>query len=159
MRRISSLAVILIILFSACSKDNINFDEEAQLEIDIALIEAYLLQNSLTAEITENNIYYIITQEGTGEYPSDTSNVMVNYRGYFLDGTTFDTNKLGPVNIPLTRDYIPGWKESILLLREGGSGTFFIPSGLGFGLNGTSDGTIPPNSVLIFDVELLEILD
>jgi FKBP-type peptidyl-prolyl cis-trans isomerase FkpA/FKBP-type peptidyl-prolyl cis-trans isomerase FklB len=85
--------------------------------------------------------------------------VQVNYEGKLVDGTVFDSTweRGESARIPLNR-VIPGWSEGIQLMGVGDLYTFFIPSSLAYGEAGAGD-LIPPNSLLIFRVELIEILD
>jgi FKBP-type peptidyl-prolyl cis-trans isomerase len=83
----------------------------------------------------------------------------VNYRGTLLDGTQFDSSF--ERNEPFTftigrRQVIMGWDEGIALMKAGGKGTLYIPSPMAYGERGAG-GIIPPNSVLKFDVELIQI--
>ena len=134
-----------------------NAQKKKQAAIDNALILEYLKSNNLTAEVTESGIYYIIEKPGEGnDYPNNASKITAHYEGKLLDGTVFDSSiKRGdPLKFDLGR-VIPGWQEAIPLLKKGGKGTFIIPSGLAYGPRGAG-GTIKPNSVLIFDVELID---
>ena len=76
----------------------------------------------------------------------------VNYVGYFLDNKVFDTGN--NIQFPLS-SVIKGWQIGIPVMKEGESGRFFIPSRFGYGTQGNS--SVPANSVLIFDVELLKV--
>ncbi len=155
MRKFSLLALISILFVCGCSKDEV-IDPAEQLQKEIALIEAYLAKHNLTATKTASGIHYIITKEGTGDYPTATSEVTVKYKGYLLDGTVFDqTTGTDTAKFKLN-GVIPGWREAVPLLKKGGKGTFFIPSSLAYGALGTQDGTIKPNTVLIFDIELID---
>lgn len=116
---------------------------------DDQIIMDYLNANNLPAEKTEEGIYYIIDNPGNNESPSINSTVNVNYAGYFLDGTEFDSND--DIEFGLWQ-VIEGWQIAIPLLGKGGSGTFLIPSEYGYGSSG--QGTIPGNTVLAFDVTL-----
>ena len=134
-----------------------NAQRKKQAEIDNALILEYLQTNNLEAKSTESGIYYIISEPGEGtEHPNSSSNITAHYEGTLLDGTVFDSSiKRGePLQFSLGR-VIPGWQEAIPLLKKGGKGTFIIPSGLAYGPRGAG-GTIKPNSVLIFYVELID---
>ncbi len=137
------LLLSLCTLMLSCNKD----DQGAQ---DEMLIKTYLMDNNLQAEKTSSGLYYIITLPGSSEHPSSSNTVHISYTGYLLNGNVFDSNP--SATFPLG-NLIEGMKEGISLLGKGGVGTFYIPSGLGYG--GTSKPGIPANSVLIFDVTLI----
>ncbi len=132
--------------------------EEDQKMADDELIQAYITDNNLDAITDEgdNGLYYVITQEGLNdEKPISTSNVTVKYTGYFLDGTVFDSyTDFDGVSFNLSQ-VIEGWTIGIPKLTKGGKGTLLIPSHLGYGSAGAGS-SIPGNSVLVFDVELLD---
>lgn len=140
------LALCGLFLFSCKDK---TLSPEEQLQEDIRIIEQYLTDRNLTAESTASGLHYIITQEGTGEHPGLYSNVKVNYKGYLTDGTVFDQN----TSTFFLASLIAGWQEAIPLLKKSGKGTFMLPSYLGYGTEGVGD--IPPNAVLIFEIELI----
>lgn len=119
-------------------------------------IEAYLKTNNIKAEKTASNIYYTVTKEGDGTHPVLADEVTVHYKGYFLNGEQFDSSydRGEPTSFPLSR-VVQGWQEGIPLFSRGGAGTIFLPSNLGYG--SYPPPGIPPNSVLIFDVELIKI--
>jgi len=98
-------------------------------------------------------LQYVIETAGTEGNPSSTSNVQVNYRGYFLNGNEFDSSNGTPISFNLG-GVIQGWQEGIPLFQKGGKGVLLIPSHLAYGPNGTNG--IPPNTPILFDVELLD---
>ncbi|HEV3252328.1 MAG TPA: FKBP-type peptidyl-prolyl cis-trans isomerase [Puia sp.] len=100
--------------------------------------------------------YEVITQ-GTGEKPNAISTVTCHYHGSLIDGTVFDSSvKRGkPASFPLN-GVIKGWTEGLQLMSVGSKWRFFIPSNLGYG-DRQAGSEIGPNSVLIFEVELLGI--
>ena len=125
-------------------------------------IKAYIKANNLTATRTNSGLYYVITQEGTGNKPSVGDEVNMNYTGMFLDGNKFDSNvdssfgHVQPFIFPLGQGrVIRGWDEGILLLKKGTKAKLILPSSIAYGKNGS--GKIPANSILQFDVELLDI--
>jgi FKBP-type peptidyl-prolyl cis-trans isomerase FkpA len=78
----------------------------------------------------------------------------VAYKGYLLDGNTFDQSGANGVAFPLNR-VIPGWTEGIPLFKEGGEGILLVPSNLGYGTSGSR--SIPGGAVLVFDIKLISV--
>jgi FKBP-type peptidyl-prolyl cis-trans isomerase FkpA len=106
---------------------------------------------------TKSGLQYTVTQEGTGKSPTANSTVKVHYTGKLLDGTVFDSSveRGEAIEFPLNQ-VIPGWTEGLQLMKEGGKATLYIPAELAYGAQGIP-GSIPPNSTLVFDVELLNV--
>jgi len=142
------LSLILIVGISSCKKDGLN--EEEQLAIDIEKIENYLEVHQLTAEKTSSGLYYHIINSGAGTHPDINSNVRVNYTGRLIDGTVFEKDVT--TNFALS-SVIEGWQEGIPLIKTGGKCRLYIPSKLAYG--DKQVGSIPANSVLIFDIHLI----
>lgn len=146
MKKIIYFTLLALAIFS-CNRE----DDAEILAEDIAEIQAYLEDNNLTAIETDTGLHYIIREEGNGQFPSASSTVTVHYTGYYTDDQIFESNN--NISFPLS-GVIAGWTEGIPFLSKGGSGTFLIPSGLAYGTNGK--GSIPANTVLIFDVTLVD---
>jgi FKBP-type peptidyl-prolyl cis-trans isomerase len=108
---------------------------------------------------TASGLQYEVIKEGTGPKPTDSSTVSVNYHGTLLDGTVFDSSvdRGTPAQFPLNR-VIKGWTEGIQLMSVGSKYKFWIPSDLAYGDNGAG-GQIKPGALLVFEVELLKIVD
>lgn len=102
---------------------------------------------------TQSGLRYLILQEGNGVAPLATDKVMVNYRGFYPSGNSFDSNSLISFNLG---GVIPGWTEGLQLMKPGSKYRFFIPSDLAYGVNGNS--SIKGNSALVFDVELFGVV-
>ncbi len=132
-------------------------DPQEQARVDAELIKKFVTDNKLNAKSTESGIYYVVDKEGKGANPTLESNVKVHYSGTLLDGTKFDSSydRGEPTEFPL-RGVIRGWQEGIPLFKPGGKGKIIIPSGLAYGPQQVGP-SIPPNSVLVFDIELLEV--
>jgi FKBP-type peptidyl-prolyl cis-trans isomerase len=105
---------------------------------------------------TESGLQYEFVTKGTGPSPADTSTVNVHYEGSLIDGTTFDSSyeRGEPISFPLN-GVIKGWTEGLQLMPVGSTCKLYIPPALAYGTR--SAGPIPPNSVLIFKIELLGI--
>ena len=149
MKRILYFLLFFAVLVPACKKDQLTIDKE--------LIADYLKKNNLTAKITDEGLYYIIEQEGTGNRPLVSDEVKVHYKGTLLDGTKFDSSydRGEPATFHLSQ-VIAGWQIGIPLFKEGGKGKLIVPSKLGYGANPPQG--IPDNAVLVVDIELLEVL-
>ncbi|MGB3798878.1 MAG: FKBP-type peptidyl-prolyl cis-trans isomerase [Lewinella sp.] len=110
---------------------------------------------------TDNGVRYIIHEEGTGPEAEPGSNVVVQYVGRLSEnGEIFDQSFERGMGIPFPLGagrVIPGWDEGIGALQQGDRATLIIPSELGYGAQGTPNGSIPPNSELMFYVELEEV--
>ncbi|MBV1878064.1 MAG: FKBP-type peptidyl-prolyl cis-trans isomerase [Pseudomonadales bacterium] len=121
---------------------------------------AFLTSNATRdgVKTTASGLQYKQLVAGTGKQPSATSTVLAHYKGELINGQEFDSSyKSGaPVEFNLSA-VIPGWTEGLQLMKQGGQMRFFIPAELGYGPGGTRN--IPPNSVLVFDVELVEVKD
>jgi peptidylprolyl isomerase len=132
---------------------------QAKRDADIAFIE----QNWPDAQVSESGIRYIVTQppnSAQGAKPQPGQTVSVNYRGTFLTGDVFDASDAhgGPFEFPVGRgQVIPGWDEMILDMRTGEKRTIILPPESAYGERGAGNGAIPPNTWLVFDVELAGI--
>lgn len=148
------------------------YDKKDQMDSDIAIIDAYLKKNKITAETTENGLRYVILEEGAGPKPQVGDQVQVNYTGNVLEGGYFDTSveekakefglhdprrPYGPFEFVLgTGGVIHGWDEGIALLSEGTIARLYIPSPMAYGDQQRSE-VIVANAILEFEVELVGI--
>ena len=148
MRKVFLFIALAVTLAVGCKKD----ETTEQADTDDKIINDYLTAHNLTATKDDSGVYYIITKEGSGGHPNLTHTVVVDYKGYLTDGTVFDESA-NALELQLAQ-LINGFQIGINKMQPGGKGTIFIPSQLGYG--NKQVGVIPPNSVLIFDVELVE---
>ncbi|HEX2862672.1 MAG TPA: FKBP-type peptidyl-prolyl cis-trans isomerase, partial [Lacunisphaera sp.] len=107
-------------------------------------------------KVTASGLQYEVLKSGFGPKPKTTNTVKVHYHGTLANGTVFDSSvqRNEPIEFPLTQ-VIPGWVEALQLMSVGDKWKLTIPPAIGYGARGK--GSIPPNAVLIFEVELLEI--
>ncbi|KRB82516.1 peptidylprolyl isomerase [Sphingomonas sp. Root710] len=107
---------------------------------------------------TPSGLQYKVLREGNGPKPGPADIVLVNYDGKLLSGETFDSTKTDgkPRAMPIGGT-IPGWTEGLQLMSKGSKYRFWMPPALAYGEHGAGNGVIPPNAVITFDVELLEI--
>lgn len=133
-------------------------DKKASLE-NIEIGNSFLTANKANPGVVEtaSGLQYQIVKKGDGSaHPSAKSTVKVHYHGTLLDGTVFDSSveRNEPISFPLNR-VIKGWTEGLQLMVAGDTFKFFIPSDLAYGNAAT--GKIKPGSVLVFEVDLLEV--
>jgi FKBP-type peptidyl-prolyl cis-trans isomerase len=121
---------------------------------------ADFLEKNKTAEgvkVTASGLQYMVMKEGDGPMPKKDDNVKCHYTGTLIDGTKFDSSvdRGQPAEFPVS-GVIPGWTEALQMMKVGSKYKLFIPAELAYGPAGRPG--IPPNSALIFEVELLEIV-
>lgn len=150
MKRFIPFLLLVGLVCIGCKK----FDADEQAELDEAAITQYIAENGLSAISTGSGLHYVIDSLGTGLYPDLSSTVTVAYKGYLLDSTVFDESSSTGATFPLS-SVITGWQEGIPKFKEGGYGMLLIPSALGYGNDEVGD--IPKNSVLFFNVVLLDV--
>ncbi len=132
--------------------------ENEAFEKQLVQIDEMLDAEGVEYQTTESGLRYVIVEEGQGEHPNAGDEVTVHYTGMLVNGTVFDSSvdRGEPFQFPLgVGRVIPGWDEGIALLNKNAKAKLYIPSKLGYGMRGAG-GAIPPNSILIFEVELLD---
>lgn len=121
--------------------------------------EEFLQKNKKTPGVKTrpSGLQYMVLKEGYGPSPGPAETVTVHYHGTLIDGTVFDSSieKGEPLTFPVNI-VIPGWQEALQLMPLGAKWKIFVPSQLGYGEKGAGS-KIKPNSVLIFEMELLSI--
>lgn len=123
--------------------------------------EKFLAENAQRKGITvtASGLQYEVLSDGDGATPSNTAKVRTHYHGTLLDGTVFDSSydRGEPAEFPVN-GVIAGWTEALQLMKEGAKWRLYVPSDLAYGERGAG-GAIGPHATLIFDVELLSIVD
>ncbi len=143
------IGLIFLLLMVSCGKDQAEKDEE--------IILNYLKDNNIKAWRHSSGIYYLMTKTNdTAEmiYPSYSSRIYIKYKGYLTDGTIFDQTREGDTAEFVLNQLIYGWQYGIPLMKKGESQLLLVPSELGYG--DYQNNIIPANSVLIFEIDLLD---
>jgi FKBP-type peptidyl-prolyl cis-trans isomerase FklB len=129
-------------------------------EANLAEGTAFLDENKTKPGVVvlPSGLQYKVLEEGTGRMPTATERVKVHYRGTFVNGEEFDSSykRNEPVEFQVG-GVIPGWTEALQLMKEGAKWQLFIPANLAYGERGRPP-RMPPNSTLLFEVELIEVL-
>jgi FKBP-type peptidyl-prolyl cis-trans isomerase len=155
MRSIRWVVLVLIaVAFDNCIDKGPEYDVAATIEADIATIDSYIATNSISGVIVDKSgIRFRIEKIGTGGFPPKaTETVKVAYKGMLLNGTVFDQKDEATNTVS---GFIVGWQYLLMAWPPGTKGTVYIPSPLGYGNQPV--GPVPPNSVLIFDIELKSV--
>lgn len=128
----------------------------SQFEQDQNVIIDYIAGRNLQVKRESNGLFYVINKEGTGPLLKRGMPVKAHYKGYFLDGNTFDSSydRGKPIRFTIGQ-MVPGWDQAMTLVNRGTSMTLLLPSFLAYGEEGYS-GLVPPNSVLLFDIEIFD---
>jgi len=144
-----------VLFFASCETENEKLQKEEN-----ALLKQYIEENNITATPLDGGMYYIELQAGTGRPAEIGKTVSVHYTGMFLDGQVFDSSvargelftfKLGAGSV------IRGWDIGVAKMKVGDKVRLILPSNLAYGAAGAGNGTIPPYTTLIFDVELFTV--
>jgi len=111
-------------------------------------------------QTTESGLQYIVLKEGSGDKPTADSKVKVHYHGTSIDGTVFDSSvDRGKPSEFFANQVIKGWTEGLQLMKVGSKFKFFVPQELAYGAFPRQGGPIKPFETLIFEVELLDIIE
>jgi peptidylprolyl isomerase len=148
------LSIILVLVLFSCQKPSSNKENEVT-ETQSTTVQVPEVDKEFT---TPTGLKYIDEVIGTGRSPKTGDKVKVHYTGTLVDGTKFDSSRdrNQPFEFPLgIGRVIKGWDEGVATMKEGGKRKLIIPPELAYGSRNM--GSIPPNSILFFDVELIEV--
>ncbi|MFW6206794.1 MAG: FKBP-type peptidyl-prolyl cis-trans isomerase [Gemmatimonadota bacterium] len=142
-------------------------DPPAQEQVEAEVVDPTTVEYSPELDIdfaqmerTRRGVYFRDDETGSGAEAADGSTVVVNYTGFLSDGEMFESSaeEDAPLEFELgAQEVIPGFDEGLRGMREGGRRTLVIPPQLAYGAQSVGDGQIPPNSVLVFEVQLVEV--
>jgi len=167
MKKLSFFLMLLIAVafsFTGCNNDDdTDYEQEyadyqkqilEQFGKDTVIIKQYLVDHQLTATKHNSGIYYIIDEPGNEYHPNDYSLVEVKYCGFLTDSTVFAQTQGDETFSSLLYDLIGGWRIGLPLIGKGGKILLFLPSYYAYG--SYDNGNIKANSVIIFDIELVD---
>ena len=149
---VSVFVSLLILPGTGCLKDN--SCNAKSVESERTTMTNYATANGLTVTEHSSGFQYQIISAGAGQTPSLTSTVSVRYTGKLMDGTVFDSVTGTPISFSLGQ-VIPGWQLAVPLIQEGGLIRIILPSSLAYGCTGS--GAIPPDAVLFFEIQLVDV--
>jgi FKBP-type peptidyl-prolyl cis-trans isomerase len=136
--------IVLLLILSGCKKTE-----------NTETLEEYIKRAGITDAVKDSRgFYYKIITEGQGNNPTATSKVTVFYKGTLTNGMIFDQTSNSPISFGLNQ-VILGWQYGVPLIKPGGKIILYLPPSLGYGSQAA--GSIPPNSVLIFEVQLVSV--
>lgn len=145
--------------FQQTMRVKFNENQKKLAEENLSKGEAFLAENKNKEGVVTlpSGLQYKVIQAGSGPSPKATDQVTVHYRGKLLDGTQFDSSfdRGQPATFGVNQ-VIKGWTEALQLMQPGAKWELYIPAELAYGSRGAGHA-IPPNSTLVFEVELLEI--
>ena len=150
------MALSCLLLLTRCGKkDNNGMCTNVAPETEAATMAQFCSDHMISASKDENGIFYQITNPGTTPSPDLNDTVFVLYKGSFLNGEVLDESLSAPYASELN-DFIDGWKLGLQKIAKGGQIKMVIPSSLAYGCRGIP-GAIPSNTILYFDVTLVDI--
>jgi FKBP-type peptidyl-prolyl cis-trans isomerase FkpA len=161
MRKILLCLTVVALLTSGCLKKTTGcaYSESTTVAptAEQQAVLDYLTANSITASKHSSGLYYKILADGTGGSPQICSQVQVNYKGTLTNNSTFDENNNFVYDLGALID---GWKKGIPLIKKGGHIMLYIPPTLGYGSTDVKNASgvvvIPANSILVFDITLID---
>lgn len=135
-------------------------DSSLSPQANASFLSANLAQKGVVQR--PSGLQYQIERNGFGKTPKPGDTVTVYYKGSLINGKVFDSTEDGlPANFQGGDQgwhLIPGWEEALQLMREGDKWRLVIPANLAYGARGAGDGVIPPNQVLVFELELVKVV-
>lgn len=154
MKKIVLVSFLASLLFAneSCIKDEVC--KNKSIDSERGSINAYAAANGITAIEHSSGVFYQVINPGSGATPTGSSTVTVKYTGKLLNGQIFDQQTTTPVSFRLD-EVIQGWQKGLPLIQKTGVIKLIVPSSLGYGCAGF--GTVPGNSVLYFEIELIDV--
>jgi FKBP-type peptidyl-prolyl cis-trans isomerase FkpA len=161
MRYLLGCLLIASLFFLACSKKKCSYQDDGVTAptAEQQAVKHYLDSLGITATLHPRGFYYKIDTSGSGATPGECSQITVAYSGSLTSGAVFDQQNSFVTQLT---NLIDGWQLGVPLIKKGGAIELFIPPSLGYGSQAQKDATsgnvvIPASSILIFDIQLLDV--
>jgi FKBP-type peptidyl-prolyl cis-trans isomerase FkpA len=155
------LTIALSVQFGCSKSSTSTACTNATVESEDAKMLAYISANNITATKHSSGMYYQVITPGTGVTPTSSSRVFVRYSGYTTDNKVFDSQTDATKTNWVLATLIAGWQIGIPLIKPGGKIKLVVPSAYAYGCAGAKDSggnvVIPANSILVFDIELVDV--
>ncbi len=148
-----SAVIVMAVLSGGCLKDKTC--DTVSVDSQDAAMQSYIAANGMTATKHSSGLYYQIINPGSGATPNGSNTLKVKYTGKLTNGTVFDSQTSTPYTLTLAQ-VISGWRIGLPLIQEGGIIKLVIPAALGYGC--ATVASIPPNSILYFEIELVDVI-
>lgn len=152
------LIIVALLLLAGCSETQI--ESQSQVAQGQQNGQEYLYINAQKPGVTvmPSGLQFEIIESGEGRSPLATSNVVTHYHGTFVNGEVFDSSvdRGTPAEFPVN-GVIKGWTEALQMMKEGDKWRLVLPPEIAYGERGAAGGLIAPNTVLVFEVELIEV--
>jgi FKBP-type peptidyl-prolyl cis-trans isomerase FkpA len=155
MRILPGCLVAATLFFTSClKKDGCTYkaDDAVAPAAEQQILKGYIDSVGISATLHPNGFYYHVVSQGADVTPAPCSQITVAYKGQLTNGNIFDQQSNWVAQLG---GLIDGWQEGMPLIKKGGRIMLYIPPSLGYGANGSP--TIPPNSILIFDITLINV--
>jgi FKBP-type peptidyl-prolyl cis-trans isomerase FkpA len=160
MSKLSWFFLSVTFCFCACAKKKCDYKDDGVVApaSEQKAVKQYLDSLGITASLHPRGFYYKIGDGGSGAVPGECSQITVSYIGQLTDGTIFDQQTSFVTELA---NLIDGWQQGMPLVKKGGEINLYIPPSLGYGSQSVSTSnpntSIPPYSILIFDIHLLDV--
>jgi FKBP-type peptidyl-prolyl cis-trans isomerase FkpA len=160
MRKIALCTCCVAILLANCFKEKNDCEPRNMVAPagEQATLADYITSHNITAEKHGSGLYYQVIQGGVGLTPSICSSIKVSFSGKLANGTEAEKNDQVVLNLKLM---LEAWRIGIPLIKAGGRIKLYVPPSLAYGSEGKKDGStvvVPPNSIMIYDITLVEVM-
>ena len=151
MKKVILFSLLALSMMSSCKKKEVCTENTTKApDAEVTILRNHLTANSIFTKEDPRGFFYVVTDSVYGAKPTTCDNVRIAYKGTLLNGSVFDQSNSATFTLS---NLIAGWQQALPLIGIGGSITIYVPPTLAYGSTGS--GSIPGNSNLIFEIDLL----